>query len=277
MKQIVAVGALGGSGTRAIAKVLIDAGIYLGDNQNQQHDNLIFTRLFKHPAFYRNATIETINQRLDVFREYMEQDHLSLSHAIKLITASLQNPNIDENRRFFLNVARKMRTTPISRDIWGWKEPNTQIYIEEILNHFENLKYIHIVRHGLDMAYSSNKQQLINWGYKYNLHIDENETAEEMNFKQMQYWCESTKESIRKGSAYKDRFLLVNHSQFCQQPQQEIEKIVEFVGLELTNNKINELCAIPKTPDTLGRFKSFDLGIFNREQIEFVKDLGFEI
>src|SRR5690625_1809266 len=43
----VAIGALGGSGTRMIAQFLRDAGYYLGDDLNTANDNLWFTLLFR--------------------------------------------------------------------------------------------------------------------------------------------------------------------------------------------------------------------------------------
>src|SRR5690625_2359751 len=43
----VAIGALGGSGTRMIAQFLCDAGYYLGDDLNRANDNLWFTLLFR--------------------------------------------------------------------------------------------------------------------------------------------------------------------------------------------------------------------------------------
>jgi len=47
---------------------------------------------------------------------------------------------------------------------WGWKEPNTHIYLEFLSKYFSDLKYIFVIRHGLDMAFSKNQAQLYNWG-----------------------------------------------------------------------------------------------------------------
>lgn len=44
-KKIISIGALGGSGTRAIAQVLIQADVFMGDDLNNSSDNLFFTRL----------------------------------------------------------------------------------------------------------------------------------------------------------------------------------------------------------------------------------------
>ena len=48
--SVIAVGGVGGSGTRLIAAFLDRLGIYMGDDQNESLDNLWFNLLFKqHP------------------------------------------------------------------------------------------------------------------------------------------------------------------------------------------------------------------------------------
>jgi hypothetical protein len=277
MSKIIAIGALGGSGTRAVAQILLEAGIYLGDDLNYPKDNLIFTRLFKNPIFYENARKATINERLAVFHEYMEQDHLSLHNAAALIKSSLTNPIFQQNRKLFINVIHKLLNRPIKREIWGWKEPNTQIYIEEIYAYFKGLKYIHIVRHGLDMAFSNNKQQLINWGYKFDVHLQGDESADELAYKQLEYWIQSTKESIDKGEKLGEDFMLINHSLFCQQPREQVDGLLNFVGLEIEAEKLSGLYKIPKVPSSLGRYKNYHIEIFDKAQIDFVKELGFVV
>lgn len=277
MKTIIAIGALGGSGTRAIAQILIEAGIYMGDDLNEPNDNLIFTRLFKNPSWYESAIKEEITERLDVFNNYMEKDRLNFNSAAILIKASITNPTFRQNRKLTTNIMSKIFSTPKERSIWGWKEPNTQIYINEISDYFPNLKYIHIVRHGLDMAFSNNKQQLHNWGYRYDIYLDGKETDDEMAYKQLEYWMRSTKDAINKGKKLGDRFLLINHSTFCQRPMEQVDQLIQFLGLEIKRNKLDELYQIPKKPITLGRFKEHDLQMFDKQQIDFVEELGFDL
>src|SRR5581483_5848515 len=45
----VAIGGLGGSGTRVVARLLQDLGFYLGADLNDYEDNLWFTLLMKRP------------------------------------------------------------------------------------------------------------------------------------------------------------------------------------------------------------------------------------
>jgi hypothetical protein len=41
---------------------------------------------------------------------------------------------------------------PIS--MWGWKEPNTHVVLDRLWAELPRLKYVHVRRHGLDMAFS---------------------------------------------------------------------------------------------------------------------------
>ncbi|MBQ0798947.1 MAG: sulfotransferase [Porticoccaceae bacterium] len=171
----------------------------MGDDLNGANDNLIFTRLFKNPSWFESARKEEITARLDVFKDYMEKDQLDINSALILIKSSITNLTFSQNGKRAKNIIRKVLSPPQERSIWGWKEPNTQIYIQEISDYFPHLKYIHIVRHGLDMAFSNNKQQLKNWGYKYGIHLDGKETENEVSYKQMEYWMRSTEGAIHKG------------------------------------------------------------------------------
>lgn len=275
--KIISIGALGGSGTRAIAQVLIQAGIYMGDDLNKPNDNLFFTRLLKNPEWYKKASITQKNNRLLSFKNYMENGKISLSDLIVYYKSAYTNPTYPSGFQFYSNVFKLLFSKKISREIWGWKEPNTQIFVGEILNLFPNLKYIHVLRNGLDMAFSNNKQQLNNWGWKYEIELIGNETTNELAVKQLDYWIKSTKDVIAKTKGFENRFLMVRHSDFCKSPQQEIDRILEFCKITVSVDKLEELYEIPSTPSSADRYMNYDLGIFTHEQIQFVKEMGFEI
>ena len=276
-KKIISIGALGGSGTRAIAQVLIQAGIFLGDDLNRANDNLFFTRLLKNPEWYRKASLDEKNERLLSFKKYMESGKLTLKDLIVFYKSGYTNPTHSSGLKFYLNVFKLLFSKEISRDIWGWKEPNTQIYVNEIFNLFPNLKYIHVLRNGLDMAFSNNKQQLNNWGWKYQIYLNGNESENELAVKQLDYWIESTKDAIANSKGFENRFLMVKHSEFCQNPQQEIDRILQFCEINISSDKLKELYEIPSNPSSANRYKNYNLNIFSHEQIQFVKEMGFEI
>ena len=276
-KKIISIGALGGSGTRAIAQVLIQAGVFMGNDLNTANDNLFFTRLLKNPKWYKKASLDAKNERLLSFKKYMESGKISFKDLLVFYRSGYTNPTYSSRLQYYLNVFKLLFSQEISRDIWGWKEPNTQIFVKEIFNLFPNLKYIHVLRNGLDMAFSNNKNQLHNWGWKYKIDLNGNETKNELAVKQLEYWIESTKDAIANSKGFENRFLIVRHSEFCNSPQKEIDRILQFCEITISPTKLKELYDIPSTPSSANRYKNYNLNIFSHEQMQFVKEMGFEI
>ncbi len=277
MKKVIAIGALGGSGTRAIARILMDAGLYLGDHLNAPLDNLIFTRLFRNRDFRATASPEAIDRRLGVFQEYMESNHLSLASAGILFKTRADGLGLMERVRFHARLLEKTLGPVRHRETWGWKEPNTHIYLSEIDACFDNLKYLHVLRHGLDMAFSDNKMQLFNWGPRYGIELAADMPEDEKSYKQLEYWIRTTRDVMEKANTLRGDLLMVNHSRLCAAPGREVDRILEFLGLDMPNARRATLHRIPRTPGTSGRYRKHDLGIFDQRQIDFVKDMGFEV
>lgn len=277
MRKVIAIGALGGSGTRAVAKIFSQASIYLGDDLNAYLDNLIFTRLFKDPSWKSTATDSDINLRLGAFEEYMQTGYLSKVNARVLIQAARSNSFYNTRWNFYWHIFQKRLTKPSERKIWAWKEPNAQIYITELLDYFPKLKYIHVLRHGLDMAYSDNNQQLKNWGHLFNINLNGQESKVVLAQLQLKYWIESTRIAIQKMNSSKERCLIVNHSDLCNEPQKQVDKILDFAEMDISASNRSKLYDIPQKPQSTNRFKKQDLSIFSSNQLEFVKEMGFTI
>lgn len=274
---MIAIGALGGSGTRAVAEVLIQAGIYMGDDLNKPNDNLIFTRLFKNPDWYRKASDAQKQKRMRIFERYMSTNKLSFEDFYELIVASKSNPTFSSDSNYYFRMLKKLIGRPKEISNWGWKEPNTQLYMSELFDFFDELKYIHVIRHGLDMAFSNNKQQLKNWGWKYDIVLSGNENEDELAIKQLDYWIESTKEIITKSKKYANRFLLINHTDFCTNPKIEIDRLLAFIDIELDDTQKEKLYSIPKNMGSNDRYLNKNIKIFENHKLKFIKDMGFEI
>lgn len=78
-------------------------------------------------------------------------------------------------------------------------------------------------------------------------------------------------------SQFKNRTLILNHSKFCSQPKREIDKMLSFCNFRPNSELLNSLYEIPKNTGSNNRYKKYSLEIFNDEQLEFVKQMGFEI
>ncbi|MEJ2111537.1 MAG: sulfotransferase [Acidobacteriota bacterium] len=213
--MIISIGALGGSGTRAIAEVFIQAGVFMGDDLNESNDNLVFSRLFKNPEWYRTASPEEKNKRLRVFHSFMQEGALTRDEFMALSRAASDNAIVPSSYSFYFRILKTLVRKRQHRTVWGWKEPNTQIYLKEILHFSPRIKYIHVLRHGLDMALSRNRQQLRNWGWKYGIHLTGEESDEKLTVKQLDYWIQSTRDVTAQSEGFEDRFHMLNHTEFC--------------------------------------------------------------
>ncbi len=171
-------------------------------------------------------------------------------------------------------LARKA-TLPQGATNWGWKEPNTHIYLQELMVVFPNMKYINVVRHGLDMALSKNQQQLVNWGFLFGL--EKPRTEEEIPRLSLKYWVLANKRIASLAGDLGNRFLSVNFDLLCLYPEKSIRKILSFLGCELNQDAFKKVCLLPKAPPTMGRYRSVDLGLFDEKDLQAVEEMGFEV
>jgi hypothetical protein len=278
--NIIAIGALGGSGTRTVAQICMEAGCFIGDELNESLDNLIFTHLFKNPSWYRAAKPNGIARRFSVFSKLMEHQRLNASELLVLRNAIKSNKTYPSDAAFLKQytirqlIKRKDKAPPTH---WGWKEPNTQFYAAHFLTISPHLKYIHVLRHGLDMAFSANKKQLHNWGFLYGLNTKERANSHELSKLQLDFWIESTKRMHQLQNDFPNRVLILNRTELIQSPIEKVTELLQFAELDATEEQIKSLAKIPQKQKSDGRYQNHDLSIFSTEQLEFVKSVGFEV
>ena len=276
---IIAIGALGGSGTRAFAQILQEAGLFIGDELNESLDNLLFTRLFKDPKWHDRVSERGINRRLQIFIKIMQGEGLNTFESLMLRNALRHNSTYptgkEELKKYSFSYLKKSATTQHKR--WGWKEPNTQIFVESLLTSMPKLVYIHVLRHGLDMAFSSNTRQLQNWGHLYGIALTGTESENEVAQKQLDYWIASTKRIVALQEKFPKRIHLFKLEELCAKPTDTINLLLKISRLK-TNKDIGEnLAKIPVLPASSNRYKSKDLGCFSKGQLDFVASMGYAI
>ena len=182
----VIIGGGGGSGTRVIAEILKAHGYYIGSDLNEASDNLWFTLIFKRPAWLKKEISLTsshrLNQGMMIFEKamlgggkYSLDDKLFLAKAACSISLTGHDHLRSGHGKWpFYRAASILKRAHITNNNiqpWGWKEPNSHIYIEQLGKYFPNAKYIHVMRNGLDMAFSNNQAQLYNWSWLYGIDI----------------------------------------------------------------------------------------------------------
>jgi hypothetical protein len=289
MKGPLAVGGVGGSGTRVIAEILIRLGFYMGSDLNSANDNLSFTLLLKRPKWFIKTSVENkseIFKALSIFEKAMtgcltpkiKEFNFILRSTIEM--AIKGHDHLHTGRGTWaieraINIL-KFKNIDISSYIgWGWKEPNTHIFVDYLINYFSHMRYIHVVRNGLDMAYSSNHGQLFNWGRIFGLTLNAVTPLPKLS---LQYWIKANERAINLAKELlKERFLLINFDRLCLSPEREIISLIDFLEIDTKDVQMDDLARIPKIPSSMGRYEKHDISIFTDQEISAVEKLGFEV
>ena len=162
----------------------------------------------------------------------------------------------------------------LNQSRWGWKEPNTHIYLEHLADYFGNFKYLHTIRHGLDMAFSENQQQLYNWGPFFGLKLPASRS--DVPALSLKYWIKSNKRALEIGEKLGDqKFLVVNFDRLCLSPNSEIQRILSFLNIAPGAETLPALSRIPQKPKSLGRYRAHDIGQFDPADLNELENLGF--
>jgi hypothetical protein len=285
----VVVGGVGGSGTRVIAELLSLFSFYLGDDLNKAGDNLTYTLLFKRRKWFyeKRNDKEAITTGLRLFSKVMCSQKALAPDELRFLIRAVREMMVDghnhdgEGRGLwpFMRLNRILfRGAKKYYDYagWGWKEPNTHLLIPFLAGYFENLKYLFVMRNGLDMAFSKNQQQVYNWGPAFDVELPG--ALDEMPAASLKYWVRANDQAIRNGMLLgRDKFLLVNFDEMCKYPEIEVPKITSFLGIRPDPDILDRACRLPVKPKSAGRYKEHNLDQFDPEDISYVRSLGFEI
>jgi sulfotransferase family protein len=275
------IGGVGGSGTRVVAEMSRALGIYMGADLNRASDNLWFHLLLTRPHWYFEQLAQGgpgIAKGLAILEGAM-QGRLTLDQEVN---AFLAEASADVDRQRLGRKWAKYRIKSLraaasgqARSPWGWKEPNSHVYLEHLDAHFgPDLRYVHVIRHGLDMAYSSNQQQMHKWRSLYGMDPDEAPSESVV----LEYWIRANTRAIDLGRArLGERFLVVNFDALCADPTSGVEQLVRFLGMEPTPALAKQLVGTPSLPQSTGRWQQMGLGPFTPQQLEQVRALGFAV
>lgn len=285
MRGPLVIGALGGSGTRAVARICEELGAYLGCDLNAAHDNLWFTLLFKRSAWYARATPAQIDEALAILEKALTGRGDLQREERKLVWSAAREMSLrghDHRRRGwgfwpFLRAQRLLRAQPPGESRfawWGWKEPNSHIYLEHLARRFPDLRFVFVVRHGLDMAFSRNLAQLYNWGPQFGIEPRSGRLrVPELNLK---YWIATTQRALERGpELLGDRFLKLDFDRLCQEPEEVLPDLARLLERRPTEELQQRLRRHLVPPRSMGRYQQHDWKSFDPADVEQVRRAGF--
>lgn len=267
----VAIGGVGGSGTRVVAEILRKTGFYMGADRNSACDNLWFTLLFKHVEAL-NLSDQHFGELVDILRWAMT-GMPSAPHGMNERLEALGTIDRPQHTSEWLleRVASLAAAKGMAENCcrWGWKEPNTHVFIPRLWQHLPDLKYVHVVRHGLDMAYSRNQNQLHLWGSHF---LDS--PGEDSLKRRLSYWCAVHKRIQSLATANPERVLWLDYDKLCLDPMPELRRLAEFTGITSEELLRHRSMIWAKQPT---RYDRAALSDFDADDISYVESLGYLI
>ena len=265
----VAIGGVGGSGTRVIAAIVESLGFDPGANLNRPRDDLTFTVLFKRPDAYPGvrglvpADHPAAVAATRVFCSVRSGGHRLGADVVPMVRASISLPAhstgsgptmavADMNRRIrrLRRLPGVFRHRPVGAGPWMWKEPNTLFFLPTLYGQIPGLRYVHVVRNGLSMATSSNNYQLTNWSYLFDIGRDGPDDV-----RQLVYWARANL-AVTDFLDGRPEALLVSHERTVTEPDAVAEQISAFLDAPRTD-RTRQVIEGVRAPSDFGR--TFDI------------------
>lgn len=245
-----------------------------GDALNRSRDNLRFTFLFVRPEILL-AGHDEFRCLLETFARNMTSgascrpDTLRLIHRIGLRWQDCEpTPGLlDKGRELIRGTQNHAGGAP-----WGWKEPNTYLVLPRLHLNLPRLRYIHVVRNGVDTAYSANRGQLLRWGRAL-LNRPVSPTPADA----LSYWCAAHRWVLSYAPQLDRNFLWLSYDRLCTEPVPELRKLASFIGVPWSDPLLRRLLKHIRPPGTLGRHRRLGLAYFNVADLEYVESLGYSL
>jgi hypothetical protein len=224
----VVIGATGGSGTRVVARIAKLAGYNLGTNLNSAEDALEFYS-FHDKWINPFVSAERAGQKMTPWQSArMKEDfHAAVARHI---------PEVERR------VAR-----------WGWKAPRSIYLLPFLHSEFDQLKFIHLLRDGRDMALSRNQNQLrkhgcavLRWRERLFHSLPERSALlwERVNLAAADY----------AEARLHHNYLRVRFEDLCVKPLETTVRILNFLDAPIDPAPIARAEIVP--PKTLGRWRT---------------------
>lgn len=273
-KAPVVIGGVGGSGTRVVAQAVQNAGIRIGSDTNASLDNLTFSFLFKRQDLWPlEKHTEEIQFALELFSRLERGGHKLMLQEKKYLERVSKIGRPHHGRDWL--VARLLKIYQLREVVpadvgWGWKEPNSHVFLPELFRFFPEMRYIHVVRNGQDMAFSENQSQLRLWGCAFGGRAST--LTPQGSF---DYWCLAHERILRILNEYSQQALMLNFDEFCRHPSEGLNSLYEFLGVNMPPSKISKQISAIVPPGTTGRHALEEPLSISPSQSRLLAELGY--
>jgi len=265
-----AIGGVGGSGTRLVAQWVRELGYYLGDDLNNADDNLWWSLLFK-----RRDVLLMPDHELRALQEVFLARLAGTLRITPQVRALVEGVAVTPHPKYaggwLAERAASFLTEPSgAHERWGWKEPNTHVLLERFLGADPDLRYVHLYRNGLEMAYSRNNQQVRTWGPVL---LGRDVTTEPRD--KLAYWCAAHRRMTALAERHATRVLTVRFESLLARPDEELARIAAFTGIEPDPEVSAEFAARLRRP--VYRVEEDHTDRLDPADLDYLRTVGYDV
>jgi hypothetical protein len=239
------VGGFPGSGTRVVSRILSAAGVFMGSRINKTADSVYFA--------------EFLNQWADRYVGAGEDVDATLAEGMTAAFTAFLDRHLQG-------------MSPDTR--WGAKNPRNILILPFLHSLFPDMKFIHVLRDGRDLAASPKKRVKIRQ-YAGDLMGREVVSAGDM----VDLWSEITLRGLEFGERrLRDNYLLIRFEDLCAAPRGAILGILDFLGLSDGDVDIDSAASLVRPPQhAVGRWKDsdYDLSSISDDARQLLTRFGY--
>jgi hypothetical protein len=224
------IGGTGGSGTRAFARLAARAGLWIGEERNEFEDAL------------------PIEHFLEAWLVPYWQGGSAPPHTAP--------PGIDEALASAL--AQLEQGSGATCRARGWKSPRSLYLLPYLAQRFPNLRFLHVLRDGRDVALSSNQLQLGRYGEM--LLSPAEQTLGEAE-RSILLWSSVNSWASAIGDRLGHAYLRVRLEDLCSRPVATSRAVLRFFDLR---GSARLAAGVVEIPATLGRYRRADPSLVAR-------------
>ena len=267
-KPIVVVG-MHRSGTSLVSRLLDKLGILMGRDLQEDHESKFFIGLNK--WIYANAGSELID--FEPAREKVVQyliTRLSSRASKKFSGRALKNGVFDIS------------------EPWGWKDPRTGPALPIWLSIWPEMRIVHVMRHGVDVAASLHTRSNRNWDadsdrfekwlpiYRWRrsqLPIRRGQRAATLE-NALDFWAEqvSIENSI---IGQREEVLRIRFEDILSQPEMKISEIADFAGSSISPDMLEEMTSSLDPSRAFSHREDRELLEFAEQNAELLANFGY--
>jgi hypothetical protein len=221
------IGATGGSGTRVVARLAQRAGYNLGNYVNEANDALAFRPFHER---WINRFLEAQNRKTKGADETEQM-----------------------TKDFRIALAQHLESNTSAESRWGWKAPRSIYLLPFFQAQFPELKFIHVLRDGRDMAFSKNQNQLrkhgarvLSWRERW---------LNTQPVRSILLWARVNLQAAEFGEArLANNYLTIRFEDLCQKPLETTARLLRFLDADLDAESIAGSEIAP--PSSIGRWQA---------------------